>query len=294
MHNISSVFKKFSKDKLYQTFLWKNIALMMVLFTFISLTSCDTRSRVFDADSVSDDYLTGFLDALSQNDLSKAESLFYEGAINKESFPESFKQYQLYWGNHPNYTYEKMKLSASMKSNNRIVEVVYLVTPSDDASPFYVKIIRHELSDGRAGLYDISFALVDEIKETNHPIGGLSTISSWDGVQVFLCILSILCVLFTIYTAFHCFRHAKRRKWLWFAIILLVHIGVSIESSNTTNSIRVFISILRLSRKLFYLNGTVLLAVVIPIGAILYWLFLNRICDLPKRIQNRSTRPTRK
>ena len=76
MHNTFSFFKRSSMHNLHLTFFAKNIVLIIVLFVSFALTSCDTRNRVFDADSISDSYLTSFLDSLNQDDLSKENPSF--------------------------------------------------------------------------------------------------------------------------------------------------------------------------------------------------------------------------
>lgn len=256
---------------------WKYLALLVLAVivlaggcTFVLVSKVgNTVKNMLDSETISDEYLDEMLASLNARDVDSAYSLFTEG-IAYEEFSGGFGEMTRIWGGEKAYAFQKTGIQISISNGRKTVSCDYRIKTDDGA--FRAEVVRLESEEGVSELTRFNL-----VRETNAqaagPVGRLRDIAEFNAFQWFLLVLSAASLAAVICAAVHCAGHPIRRKWLWFALILLLYARGSISLLEGHLTLKAYVMTPGYSRLLLYPQGGFELAVYLPLGAILYACF---------------------
>lgn len=231
-------------------------------------------------------YLQGMLQAVEAENLQVAVALFYDPDIADSSFEQEFAEMVCIWEKGP-YTYTCISMHARSFSGSgggrKYVTNSYAIQTAQ--KKYHAEVIRCEMPEGD-GLYGFRLKL----EQAEKPVGTLRDIGSFTGGQWSVLLYYLAAVAFCVVTAVRCAKDPIRMKWLWILLILLVHSGMEHHVRQGLFQLRLLLVMVPpYYRLLLYPGGGRLLALGLPVGAILYWCIRKKlIANAEKKQQSQD------
>lgn len=248
--------------------------LMIVLSCLLMFSSC---SQFKQGGELRGD-VEQMLDALIEDDFAP----FYariSGACSEEEAQNLFPQMRDYLNGAATYQLELYHMSARVDNGVQTREEIYFV--KTDVGNFYISI---KTSSEVEGLCGFQIATEEEAGLSPSSTGTVLSMAGASAIQWIVLIVALLQTAFLVFTVVDCARRKIRKKALWILLILLVSVSAMLTiSSGKLNFNFNFGFFLSHTALIIYSNGTKLLRLYLPIGAIIYW------CCRKKLLQREDT-----
>lgn len=207
------------------------------------------------------------LDALITDDYQTAYSLV-NNVCTEEDFKSTYTQMRDFLGNTDAYDLKLLSVYTNSAFQNgqkiRSVSSNYEMTTKSN------KIIVSIRMDDQVGL--TSFYLTPYDKTDYYFTGTLETMKDATGAQWGFLLLNVIAIAFTVFALVDCSRQKIKKKALWILLLLLGFISLGATISSTYFRLNFNIGwISAYSALIRYGSGTVVLRLMIPVGAILYF-----------------------
>ena len=251
----------------------KKVVCFLIIILSLSLTAC--FSTVTEKGTEIQLYCETMVDAILAGDVDRGLGALTDG-VNASEFAPVFAETQDYLDGVTEYRLEQKGWYSSIKNGVSSYEATFEMTTN--AGTFYVVGVTVEGYD-RLYRFNISSAEDSGMVYT----GTLTTLDGANAVQWSILALSALTLAFILYCLVDCCKHKVKNKALWILFILAGMLTLTIEGGN----IRINLSLLSLtySHLRLYSDGSYVLRLVAPVGAILY-------LALRSQITIRRTEPT--
>lgn len=252
------------------------VYLALVLLGAMLLSGCNPRQALL-ADPVAEELMVEALEAIKNGDEEGFRILFDKDVLPKgEDFSAAFAQMKEYYGGEI-VSWEAVSQTRATYPSQReepykTVTIVYdLVT---DLDTYRVVVTRVE-SEGQSRLFRLEIGRSEEYAAAVTPIGYLSDITRFTGLQWTLLLTNILAYGFVLVTVVRCLRDKIRRKPLYI-ILSLIQITFYKAASPVFSQFNFMFTPMGFASHLVYPNGGTATTVVFPLGALIYWMIRKK------------------
>lgn len=258
-----------------------SVLMCVILLTLCVLcTGCKTALQNLDNEKVRQPAET-MLDALIADDYSGAYALV-SGICTEDEFSTVYKQMRDLLGETDEYELSLLYIYTNASINNgkksSYIEAQYEFNGEN------VRLVVSVRVDGEDKL--TSFHLTPYENTDYHSTGTIENIKELSGVQWIFLLINVVTIGITVLALVDCCRHKIRKKVLWILILIFGFVTISATISSTGfNFIFNFGNITAYSALIRYGSGTLLLRLMLPVGAICYFLS-RRSLMTPKASQN--------
>lgn len=207
------------------------------------------------------------LDALLANDFQAAYSLVGE-SYTKEDFETRFTQMRGLLGDADTYELKMLSIYTNYTISNgekrSVVSSVYEMTSESGRMIVNVRMVD------QIGLG--SFYLTPYENTDYYLTGTLDNMKDATGVQWGFLLLNVLAIGFTVFALVDCCRQEIKKKALWILLLILgfVSLGATIYSTGFRFNMNLG-WLTAYSALIRYGSGTVMLRLMLPVGAIIYF-----------------------
>lgn len=210
------------------------------------------------------------LDALIANDIQGAYPLFRQ-ICTEDDFDQLFAQLQTYIG--PGDTYQLELLTVSFHKDGFAFDdqTVQSVLSEYEVATQSGRFIINIRIDSDVGM--TTFYLTPYERTDRYFTGTLENMESASVAQWALLLINVLVIAFVVCTLIDCCRQKIKRKVLWIPLIILgfVTVGATIAANGFRFNfhlgwITAYTALIR------YGSGTMVIRLLIPVGAIVYWI----------------------
>ena len=207
------------------------------------------------------------LDALIANDFQTAYSLVNK-ICTEEDFKPAFTQMQELLGNADTYELKLLSIYAnSTVTNGQNISSVSSVYEMTTKSGRVIVSIR---IDDQAELN--TFYLTPYEKSDYYFTGTLKSMKDATGAQWGFLLLNVIAIGFTVFALVDCSRQKIKKKALWILLLLIGFVSLSTTISSTSFKLNFNAGwITAYSALIRYGSGTVVLRLMLPVGAIIYF-----------------------
>lgn len=253
--------------------------LVVALVAALLLVGCGPLQQLF-ADPETDALLEEALQALRDDDIDGFAALFLP-----EALPESEEELHRLFGGMREYyqgelvSWGKVSQNRSITQDTETVSCIYAV--KTDVENYRVEVVRVAGEAGN-GLSTFSVTTADDHDTATTPVGNLGDIGRFTGGQWGLLIYTVLCYVFIIVTIIRCARDKIRLKPL-FIIIILVQFSFVLARDGGNFGLNFLPTPLAWASLLLYPNGASVLTLILPAGAIAYWIFRKALIRRAQR-----------
>lgn len=207
------------------------------------------------------------LDSLITNDFQTAYSLVNK-ICTEEDFKPVFTQMQELLGNADAYELKLLSISTnSTVTNGQKTTSVSSVYEMTTKSSRVIVSIRMDNQIGLNNLYLTPYENTDY-----YSTGTLNNMKDATGAQWGFLLSNVIALGFTVFALVDCCRHKIKKKALWILLLLLgfVSLGATISSTGFRLNLNVG-WITAYSALIRYGSGAVMLRLMLPVGAIIYF-----------------------
>lgn len=249
--------------------MWKRIGLLFLAAALVlSLAGCG-EIKVEDDPEIRRG-VEAFLDALTAKDADGAYAAVYSG-IGQGDFNAAFAQMVPCVEGMEDYTLELMHYNYSNRNGVETIQTTYRMTAGEKC--VIVTASRIEGYEGLTGIH-----VVPEEQTTLRHTGTLGHMAGADAFQWVMLVLGILVWGFVIWMIVDCCRRKITRKALWLVLIILGTLVLTLTLSSGSVNFRFNFGLyLQLSALIRYGDGSSQLALVVPVGAIIYCAMRRRL-----------------
>ena len=253
------------------------LCVIIILSGIILLPGCGTL-KVDASDPITEELMLQALDAIQNDDIDGFKALFKEDVLT-EGFTAKFAELQSYYRGEV-VSYEAVSKNTNItsgKESRKTVTCVYQVDTTLDN--YLVSVTRIE--EGEISLLQgFTIVLNEEYTESVTPSGHFSDKAQYTSLQWVLFSLNFLAYGFVAFTITRCLRDKIRYKAL-FVIISLLQIVFSVTVSSSSFFINFTITPIGLAGQLVYPAGETVTSILIPLGALIYWVIRKKIIRRP-------------
>ena len=263
---------------------WKQIMLLVLAAALVlSLAGC-AELKVEDDPAIRA-ATEVFLDALVADDADAAYAAVYSG-IDRTEFDTAFAQMYAFVDGVTEYALEPIHYSYSNSNGVATIQLTYRMTA--EAGSYIVTAAKTEGYEGLMGVH-----IAPEEQTTLHHTGTLGNMAGASAVQWVVLILGMLVGVFVIWMAVDCCRRKIRLKWLWLLMIVLGAMVLTVTMNSGGINLRFNFGLyLQLSSLIRYGDGSAELALVVPLGAIIYCAMRKRLLRAEQQVpQPEMTEP---
>lgn len=244
---------------------------LMLLCIMTLLVSCTDKQE----DANVKEYSTVFIDALMANEPEKAYSVV-KNAISREDFTPVFETMRGYVSEKTEYELTQIGWSNSKSGSITTVTSTFEMKTPDRS----YKVIA-SVKSNQEGLSGFQMLLINPEKT-----GTITSMKGASATQWIILVIAILEIAFVLWMFVDCIRHKLERKAFWLIFILLGMLAISFTwSAGTVNTGMGMGFILNMSMLAVYETGSVVLRIMIPIGAIIYAVMRKNLIT-PKQNEN--------
>lgn len=242
--------------------IWKQIALLVLAAALVlSLAGC-TEIEIEDDPEIRG-AVEVFLDALVAEDGDAAYASVYSG-IDRTQFDTAFAQ--MYASVEGITDYELEPIHYNYSNSNGVVTIQLTYRMTAEAGTFIVTASRTEGYEGLTGVH-----IAPEEQTTLHHTGTLGNMEGATAAQWAVLLLGALVWVFVIWMVVDCCRRKVRMKVLWLLLIILGALVLTLTMSGGSVNLRFNLGLyLQLSALICYGDDSSQLALVLPLGAIVY------------------------
>ncbi len=243
-------------------------ALLLILTLVFSLASCGVETEKGNEIKLQ---CEAMIDAMIANDVDAAYSLF-PPQLDKAIFSKSFVELCGYVKDVE--TYELKQIGWKTGIDNGLNYYIATYNMKTNAGNF---IIEATVVDGYEGLYN--FHIMSEEKANPTFTGTLTTIAGSNIFQLAFLAFSVLCLAFSVITLVDCAKRKMKYKALFLLIIILGFSVFTLKYSASGVNLNTHIGVMLFSYSYLqiYSTGAWTIKMVLPLGAIVYWIFRNTV-----------------
>lgn len=263
---------------------WKKIMLLVLAAALVlSLAGC-AELEVEDDPAIRA-ATEVFLDALVADDADAAYAAVYSG-IDRTEFDTAFAQMYAFVDGVTDYTLEPIHYSYSNSNGVATIQLTYSMTA--EAGSYIVTAAKTEGYEGLMGVH-----IAPEEQTTLHYSGTLGHMAGANAFQWGVLVLGVLTWAFVIWMVVDCSRQKIRKKALWLVLIILGATILTLTVSGGSVNLRFNFGLyLQLSSLIRYGDGSAELALVVPLGAIIYCAMRKRLLQAEQQVpQPERTEP---
>lgn len=227
-----------------------------------------------------DQLMTQLFNSFEDQDYTFAKEVMSDYIFESGNAEDSFAQISDYIDGHVE-TYKKIGYNfyttVSDDTSTNSIKVTYEV--ATDKQEYAVMMI---LISNEPNVYEVNtfYVITAEEFRTN---GAVINFNKLDMTQLLLLIYSAACFGLIIYAIIACAKSKIRLKGLWIVLIVLINSGISITNSVSLNSYKLILFNTDISSLRKYLDGSTILTVLLPIGAILFLCLKKRLIASAKK-----------
>ncbi len=238
----------------------KKIAVFLLVFVFmLSLTACTEVSEDHSREILG--YCDTFLSAALKGDVDGAMAAMAD-QVSKDALSSSMGQFRNYLEGVTEYQLTPDSYFTGVRNGTAYIDATFKM--ETNARTYYV---TGTMVEGYNRLYNINIISAED-KGLVYT-GTLDTLADCNGTQLAFLGVAVLTLVFMIYALVHCCRRKIKGKVLWILFIIGGLYIFTVGQGKTNFRLGLFT--LAYSHLKLYPNGTSLLQLVLPIGAILYF-----------------------
>ena len=217
------------------------------------------------------------LDALIANDFQSAYSLFQD-FCTEEEFRPTFSQMQEFLAGTDTYELKLLSINtyASLSDGQSVhtTSSVYEMTTQDKQIIVSVRMVDQM---GLNAFYLTPYELTDY-----YYTGTLTHMQNATATQWVFLLLNVIAVGLAFYALLDCCRQNIQKKALWILLIILGFVSVGFTVSDTVLRFNFNIGWLTAySAIIRYGSGTILLRLMLPLGAVIYFIKRRALLNVP-------------
>ena len=235
----------------------KQKLLLLLLGLVLCLTAC--TSLIEDNSKEIKGYCETFITAALDGDVDGALSAMSDGASRKDLEP-AIEQIRAYLEGVTEFELKATGYESGSNNGTGYKEASFEMTTNIQS--FYV---TGTMVEGYNKLYNIN--IVSASDKGLVYTGTIDTLSQCNGTQLAILGLAAATLIFQILTLIHCCRRKVKQKALWILLILLGSLNIRTGA----NSFHIGLLELVYSHLKLFPNGSTVLQLVLPLGAILYY-----------------------
>ncbi len=216
------------------------------------------------------------LDAVIADDMDAAFAVLSTGA-NRQQFASVFMQIRQYISGVSNFELEQIGWYSGVKNGESYYEATFEMTTN--AGTYHVTGVT---VTGYDNLYSFSIVNADEVRYT----GTLTTLSGSTPIQWGILLLNLVSLAFVICMVVDCAKRRMKFKSVWIIWMIIGVITLTLKHAvdrSTNLNFNFGIVFLQYSHMKQYADGSFILQLLVPVGAIVYF-FLRKKVTLPAAI----------
>ena len=253
---------------------------VIVLILCLLCTGCKAALQNFDNKEIRQT-TEAMLDALVSDDHNGAYALVSE-ICTEDDFSLIYKQMQDLLGETDTYELNLLSIYTNFSVNNG--QKTSTTTAQYELTSENVRLVVSVQVDGENRL--TNFYLTPYENTDYYSTGTLENIKELSAVQWLFLLTNVVTIGITLFAFVDCCRHKVRKKVLWILILIFgfVTIGATISATGFNFNFNVG-NIMAYSALIRYGSGTLMLRLMLPVGAICYFI-ARRSFLRPKTNQN--------
>lgn len=249
-------------------------AIVGILFVILLLLSGCSAVMESVEDKQVREYTEQMLDAILDKDFDTAYSLVSD-AYTKDEFAQEYNLMEPLLYDVKSYELTLVGYNKNIKNGKKLTTTnsTYEMTENTDKYVVYVAT--------NSDYEKLSYFNVKSYESTNlYHTGTVDKMGDASTLQWIMLLLNLVTIAITVFAVVDCSKQKIKRKALWIIIIILglLTIGLSINSTSiqTIANLGWFMNY---SAFIKYGDGSFILRVMIPVGAIIYFIFRKRLIN---------------
>lgn len=251
----------------------KRIVFCALLLVFVfAFGGCSRLANAFDNDEVHG-YTEAMLDAILANDVNAGYALV-DDIASKEAFESSFFSMREMLKDVKAYELSVLSIyfNSGIQNGERKKTVNAVYQMDTDAGAFVIQVKTDSTYEELSAFYITPFEKTDY-----YSVGTLSNMKGATLLQWAFLLSNLLSVAFCIFALADCLRHKMKYKPLLVALIVLGFVSFTLSVATSTLNFNFNFSLFRYSALIRYGGGTVALRMMLPVGALLYFLLRKKM-----------------
>lgn len=246
----------------------KSLAIVLLVVAALLLTAC-SASQAEQVDVIKA-HCEDMVDAIIANDAESGYAII-TNQTDKQQFMATFAQMHEYISQVNTYELTQKAWRSGSKNGTPYFEATFEMTTN--AETYRVTAVT---VDGYDGLYSFHIAALSDTEVSY--TGTITTMSGASALQWGLILLSAVCIAFVVFTFIDCLRRKLRLKPLWLILIVCGAMILTFSSSGGLLRFHFNIGLLfaQYSHMKQYVNGAFTTQLVVPMGAIIYWILRKK------------------
>lgn len=259
----------------------KSLLVLSVIFAvLVSLASCTELHESLDNEDIRAD-TEAMIDSILENDLDSAYTLISD-VCSKQEFASIFSQIREIIGNESEYKLSPIRIYYNTSVNDgQKVESVSATYKMECGEKDYIIDVKSDSLHKELAM----FYLTPYENSAYYQTGAVNSMREANIVQWILLLSNLISIAVCIWALIDCSRRSIKKKWL---IITMIILGfMSIGASIASGSIRFnwsFLSFGKYTALILYGNGALDLRLMLPAGAILYFIIRKRLTKPSEKI----------
>ncbi|MBE6555909.1 MAG: hypothetical protein E7663_06785 [Ruminococcaceae bacterium] len=254
--------------------------IMMIVLALLLLLSCMGCSQLLDA--VEDEELRGYteamLDAIVENDLDAGYALI-DDVCTKAEFRSLLTALRQLFGNADTYELEPLAIyrNRSIQDGETVdsVQASYMMTVGTER--YVIDVATHSTCENLAAFYVTPYEKTDYYRT-----GELGAMEGANALQWVMLLSNLISIALVVFALIDACRRKIQRKPLWIVLILLALVTVGITLGATRLNFNFNLAwLLGYSALILYGGGTTVFRVMLPLGAILYFILRKQLVVKP-------------
>lgn len=214
--------------------------------------------------------------ALNEDDADRIYQSLYPGIVTREEFDESYEAIRKIW--EKSYTHTKKLNAINTKKtmgntgNSNICEAQYYIYTPDKFYTINISYLSDDIGEGMGGFY------LQPGAEPMQISGSFTTASENSVLQWVILIYATLSYLLIIITVVDILRKRPRLFGLWL-VVVLAFFSFLLRKVPDNTYVSVGVNWFIMSSLKIYNNGSWILILAVPAGAVVYWCLRRRLLD---------------
>lgn len=246
----------------------KVIAVFFSLILLFSLASCSLETE--QGNKIKAQCVT-LIDAFIAGDSEAAYAVFVS-EMDKEEFLQSFPVICQYLEGVETYELTQTGWHAEYKNGVSGYEATFAM--KTNIGDFQITAVEIE---GYEGIYNFNIAYEEDLNPSF--TGTITTLAGSNPLQIFMLLLSAVCLAFVIVMLVDCCKHKMKYKPLWIILILcgMIAFKVSFSEEAVNFNTNISLTFFAYSYLKIYETGAFVFNLLLPAGALIYLIFRKKI-----------------
>lgn len=223
--------------------------------------------------------------ALNEDDAGRIFQSMYPGVITREKFDESYEDIRKLWKKSDSHTTKlnaiNTKKTLGSSGDSFICEAQYYVYTQEDYYTINLTYVSDENGDGLYGCF---------IKPGAEPLlvsGSFTTAGENSVLQWIILFLGVLSYLLIVITVVDILRKRPRLFGLWL-LAVLTFFSFRIQNASDNFFVGISVNWFVMPAYQIYNNGSFILFLAFPVGAIVYWCLRKRLKQRKQQIETKG------